>query len=118
MAPMMEFPEAKKQKMNDNSMFDSTDELDKLVEFVKNNPRNAEGHYELGLAYYKQARLIECVNSMERALKLNASLEMEKASDIKLNATMAMQAITKGEVPRQFDFFLILIKFIFSRQSL
>jgi len=98
MASILENTGAKKRRMKEDDMLDSTDELDKLIEYVNNNPKSADGHYELGLALYKQARLVECVNSMDRALKLNARLEMEKASDIKLNATMAMQAITKGKI--------------------
>jgi len=74
----------------------SADKLCQLREFINYNPNNSEAHYELGLVLYQQGRFAECINSMDQALKLNASLQMEKASDIKLNATMAMKVIDEG----------------------
>jgi cytochrome c-type biogenesis protein CcmH/NrfG len=74
------------------------DNLEKLEDEIKNNPKDSFAFYRLGCYHYREAHLKECVEFFNKAILLNPSGAMQHAAELKIKATTISKAIEDGKL--------------------
>lgn len=64
-----------------------------LKQIIAEEPRNSFAYYGLGLKHYSDGNLAECIDFLTKAIELNPTNAMQKASELKYKAKSVMEAI-------------------------